>query len=307
MSTLYFSVFYTYEIYIQMKSFIKFRAKLVVKKVLPVLLSRFGLKINFNSINEIIISRSLEKTLSKIDTANTLYGVEKSDNLNFRKFVFENVKYLKEGMPVLWILFLLDCKRDGYFVEFGACDGVLFSNTRLLEMDFGWSGILAEPSKGYSNKISENRSAIIDKRAVWSRTGEFVEFAEVSAGGLSGINATFRENTKGPNKRELLGIKKYMVETVSLNDLLSSNNAPVNFDLLSIDTEGSEFEILKTFNFDKYRPSIILIEFNGSTHFEKSFENTLSDFGYKSIGSKLQDQRNMWFVLNSIPNLDNKI
>jgi hypothetical protein len=97
-------------------------------------------------------------------------------------------------MSVLWILFLLDNKRNGYFVEFGACDGLHFSNTLSLEKGFGWKGILAELNRSYQKQIRENRRAIIDTRAVWSRTKDYVEFAEVSAGGLSGIYSSFRDS-----------------------------------------------------------------------------------------------------------------
>ena len=38
-------------------------------------------------------------------------------------------------------------KRNGYFVEFGATDGVYLSNTFLLEQQLGWTGILAEPAR----------------------------------------------------------------------------------------------------------------------------------------------------------------
>ena len=50
--------------------------------------------------------------------------------------------------------------------------------------------------------------------------------------------------------------------SISLEDLLEKYNAPYVIDFLSIDTEGSEFEILNGFNFKKYKikfmPSIIV-------------------------------------------------
>jgi len=218
----------------QVSSGLKFRFKAVIKKILIMSFSGLGFKISFNSTNELIISRNLEQTLSKIQIGNTIFGIEKINNINFKNFILNNLKYLDEGLPVLYILFLFECKRNGYFVEFGACDGIHFSNTNLLEKNFGWTGILAEPNRSYAKQIDENRNAIVDKRAVWSRTGESVEFAEVSAGGLSGIFSSFRINNNELNKRLSLGVKKYMVETVSLNDLLKEHKAPLSFDLLSM-------------------------------------------------------------------------
>jgi FkbM family methyltransferase len=270
----------------------------ITKKTLALVFSRFGFKISINSTNDFIISRNIEEILSKIKIANTIISIQKINNVKFKEFIFNNIKYLDEGIQVLWILFVFECKKNGYFVEFGACDGLLFSNTKILEKDFGWKGILAEPNRSYGNQIVENRKVIIDNRAVWSKTGVSVEFGEVSAGGLSGIYSTFRRNKNDLDKRQSLGIKKYKVETVSLNDLLNEYKAPLNFDLLSIDTEGSEFEIIENFDLNKYRPKVICIEFDGTKFELNKFENILSRYGYKSVGTEFSEERNLWFMLD---------
>ena len=287
-----------YNFFAQVRSDLKFRFKVITKKTLSLVFSRFGFKISINSTNDFIVSRNIEEILSKIKIANTIISIQKINNVKFKEFIFNNIQYLDEGIQVLWILFVFECKENGYFVEFGACDGLLFSNTKILEKDFGWKGILAEPNRSYGNQIVENRKVIIDKRAVWSKTGVSVEFAEVSAGGLSGIYSTFRRNKNDLDKRQSLGIKKYTVETVSLNDLLNEYKAPVNFDLLSIDTEGSEYEIIKNFDLNKYRPKVICIEFDGTKFELNKFEKILSRYGYKSVGAEFSEERNLWFMLD---------
>ena len=54
----------------------------------------------------------------------------------------------------------------------------------------------------------------------------------------------------------------YEVETISLADLLVKYDAPTRIDYLSIDTEGSEYEILRDFDFDRYEFSVITCEHN---------------------------------------------
>jgi hypothetical protein len=46
----------------------------------------------------------------------------------------------------IFVLTQLGFKRNGYFAEFGATNGLELSNSYLLERQFGWSGILAEPA-----------------------------------------------------------------------------------------------------------------------------------------------------------------
>lgn len=52
------------------------------------------------------------------------------------------------------------------------------------------------------------------------------------------------------------------VQTISLLDVLNNANAPSFIEYMSLDTEGSEFEILKNFDFSKYTFGLIDIEHN---------------------------------------------
>src|SRR5262245_31004510 len=71
----------------------------------------------------------------------------------------------------LFVVFFLNGKQNGFFVEFGAADGQILSNTAILERDFGWKGILSEPARGWHNALKANRKSVIDTRCVWSETG----------------------------------------------------------------------------------------------------------------------------------------
>ena len=70
-------------------------------------------------------------------------------------------------------------REPGFFVEFGATDGVALSNTYLLEKCFGFTGILAEPAKIWHKALEGNRKVAIETRCVWDESGKFIDFAEV--------------------------------------------------------------------------------------------------------------------------------
>ena len=159
----------------------------------------------------------------------------------------------------IFVLSELRFKKHGFFVEFGACDGVDLSNTLMLENEFGWSGILAEPARIWHEALLKNRKCHIETKCVWRNSGENVPFNEVSVSGLSTIASLSGDDLhKEARKNGLI----YDVETISLVDMLDKYQAPREIDYLSIDTEGSEYDIFEAFDFEKYRFRVITCEHN---------------------------------------------
>jgi FkbM family methyltransferase len=184
--------------------------------------------------------------------------------------------------------------KKGFFAEIGAGDGVNLSNTYLLEK-IGWTGILVDPVD-YNNENMQLRKCIKDNRCVYSKTGLKIPFGELpfipvmpetpqsknfsaiiknaSHDDFNQTNNTFRLNTGA-----LVPLKVRDVETVSLNDLLEQYNAPNKIDYISIDTEGSEFEIISNFDFNKYDVEIFTIEHNFA-NFREDMLRLLKNKGY---------------------------
>lgn len=162
----------------------------------------------------------------------------------------------------IFVLATLNFEKNGYFVEFGASDGVALTNTNLLEKKFGWNDILSEPAKCWHQELTNNRNATICF--------------------LSGIQ--FRENKSGQFSKILKSRNEYTVSTVSLNDLLERYDAPKEIDYLSIDTEGTEFVIIKKFDFKKYKIAVITIEDNEN---RDEIFSLLSSYGYRRVHEDL--------------------
>jgi len=156
-------------------------------------------------------------------------------------------------------------KQSGYFVEFGATNGVTLSNTHLLEKEFGWTGILAEPARCWHNALRRTRCCNIETSCVWSDTGAVLSFNEASIAELSGAAITNNTDLATQNVQTVT----YDVTTISLLDLLKKHCAPREIDMLSIDTEGSEFQILKAFDFNEYHFKTIVCEHNFTENREK--------------------------------------
>jgi len=171
-------------------------------------------------------------------------------------------RYSQLGQDIL-ALAVFGTIKPGFFVEFGGLDGIENSNTFLLETSYGWQGILAEPGKIFHTPLAENRKCLIDHRAVADRTGMTLEFKETNIElGLSGLTGYFHPNDRHTANRKNSSGQVYDVTTVSLDDLLDHHGAPDHIQYLSVDTEGSELEILKNFNFSRRHIGMITVEHN---------------------------------------------
>jgi len=165
----------------------------------------------------------------------------------------------------LLVLKLCDFKKNGYFVDVGANDGISGNNTYLLEKEYDWKGICIEPLPEEFNKCKECRSCLCYKYAVYSESDLKLNFCVSDL--LSGIEDTHliknkTQNFIDPSFFENNYKGDIIVETKTLTDILDESNAPQYIDYLSIDVEGAEIHVLHGIDFNKYTFGIIHIEHN---------------------------------------------
>jgi FkbM family methyltransferase len=199
---------------------------------------------------------------------------------NLRIILLVAEKNLEEGIKFIgsqrgqlgqdiFVLAATNFQHEGYFVEFGATNGVDLSNTFILERYLSWNGILAEPAKCWQDDLKRNRTVNIEFMCVWSESGLKMEFNETLSPELSTL-VSFSDNDGHAATRER-GIN-YAVDSISLNELLRKYHAPSEMEYLSIDTEGSEFEILNSLDFEVTNFKIITCEHNGTSNRDKIYD-----------------------------------
>jgi FkbM family methyltransferase len=151
-------------------------------------------------------------------------------------------------------------KKHGFFIEIGASDGVTLSNTHLLEKKYEWKGICVEPIPQIYSELVKNRpNSKCFSLAVYNKSDLTVSFSISHESSLySGITENIDYYTERVNRNKTI----IDVTTVSLTDLLDRAEAPTFIEYLSLDTEGSEYKILNSFNFEKYTIGLIDVEHN---------------------------------------------
>jgi FkbM family methyltransferase len=267
-----------------------------VRKVIKRLFELFGFQlVKTKFVNELasrcdknqIEIKKVENTLQKIQFLLSHATVENNRFPDLDGFLrFSSDKLLKSKAQIfqdLFVLYVTNEKRQGFFVDFGATNGIELNNTYLLEKEYKWTGILAEPAKVWENSLRKNRTCFIDNRCVWSTSGELLLFNETENAILSSINS-FSDIDFLSDQR--INKARYEVPTVSLMDLLKKYNAPYEIDYLSIDTEGSELDILQAFNFEKFSIKIITVEHNFTDKREQICA-LLTMKGYRRIFDKI--------------------
>lgn len=157
-------------------------------------------------------------------------------------------------------------KRNGTFVDVGAHNGVDYSNTYFFEKELGWNGLCVEPLTDRFEELTKNRNCICVNGCVFNKN-DTVIFKSISghAEMLSGIDSCFDPKHSQRISNELIfhggsseisEKKSYTLET------LLDENKICHVDYLSVDVEGSEFEVLSGINFDKVQIDVIDIENN---------------------------------------------
>jgi FkbM family methyltransferase len=152
------------------------------------------------------------------------------------------MKYYSQANQDKWVLELFKDYENKNYVDVGAMDGILYSNTYALE-NFRWSGICIEANRNSFNQLNNNRQSINVNCAVTDYNG----ICKISDNG-----ACCHVSEHGTEE----------IECYRLEDILIKNNCPSIINYLSIDIEGYEYNVLKDFDFSKYFIQVITLEHN---------------------------------------------
>ncbi|MDM9622434.1 FkbM family methyltransferase [Rhizobium sp. S96] len=243
-------------------------------------------KVLKNTSTQTLLFNSIRLNRSEVSQA------LENEEARFLGYCFSRRDYARSQiLQDLWVCFELGEKRDGFFVEFGATNGLKNSNTWLLETKFGWKGILAEPNPIWHDELFANRRASIERMCVSSTSGDVVTFVatDTSDPELSAI-ASFSDGDHFAAVRSKG--RRIQVETISLDDLLDKYGAPPVIDYMSIDTEGSELAILSAFSFNR-KIKLLSVENNPKT--EREIDALLRRKGYVRVFRQFS-QWDGWYV-----------
>ena len=184
------------------------------------------------------------------------------------------MSYSQIGQDV-FVLNYYKNKSDGFFVDIGAGDGILFSNTFILEKN-NWKGICIEPLPVQFDSLLKNRSATCINAVVYKPTDDNrVSFTINPDYVLSGITSHVPRSNNN--------VINVSLPTKTLTQILDENSAPKFIDYISIDTEGSEYIILQTIDFTKYKFGLIDVEHNYENEKRANIKHLLESNGYKHI------------------------
>ena len=172
-----------------------------------------------------------------------------------KSFTHKKISYSYGGIDSL-ILDIFKNQKNGFYLDIGCGHPIKNNNTYLLNKK-GWSGINIDLDEenidlfnSYRKKDVNLATAVSDKEG---ETDLYFYHSKSALNTISKENADFQ-------KAKVSSIKK--IKTQTINKIIE--NSPFKdrkIDFLSVDVEGSELAILKNFDFAKYSPKVIVVEY----------------------------------------------
>lgn len=175
------------------------------------------------------------------------------------KLDYSQSYYSQEGEEIILRRFF-NYKNKGFFVDIGAHHPMRFSNTYQL-YKLGWRGINIDATPGSMIAFNQIRNEDINIEMGVSDKKETLHFFTFNEAALN----TFDENRAQQIIREspYKLINKQEVKTETLANILLQNVKPgVQIDFFSIDAEGFDLKVLKSNDWARFKPKVIIVESN---------------------------------------------
>ena len=206
-----------------------------------------------------------------------------------RKIKYKKISYSLNAVDLI-IDYIFKDKYIGTYVDVGAQHPISNNNTYLL-FKRGWNGINIDLDRKNIDLFNLSRPNDINLNyAISDKEGEtdFYFYHESSP-----IN-TLNKKVKEYQKAKISEIKK--IKTFTLNNVFKKINFDKNIDYLNIDVEGYEDKVLSGFDINKYKPSVVSVEYLDLKMKKLEFKNNNLDNLLNSNIYKYFNDNNYYFV-----------
>jgi FkbM family methyltransferase len=207
---------------------------------------------------------------------------------------FEHAKlsYSQEGEDMI-LSRIFENKKNGFYVDIGAHHPKRFSNTMHF-YNLGWRGINIDAMPGSMEAFRLLRPLDINLEIAVSDREEKLVFYIFNEPALNTFSETLANDYNSSENYTLISNVSLQTRTLaSILDQYLPENQTIDF--LSVDTEGSDLKVLKSNNWDKYIPQVVLVEVLGNT-LEDIYSNEIANY-LLSLNYKLCAKTYNTFIL----------
>ncbi len=210
--------------------------------------------------------------------------IYKSKQRFFGAYYFKS--YSQEGEDML-LHRIFGNKKGGFYIDIGAHHPRRFSNTYFFYCR-GWHGINIDAMPNSMELFKKERNRDINLEIALSEKEDLLTFFVFEEPAINSFNIELSEE-RIANGNKLL--YKQEIKTRRLSDVLNEHLKQGDvIDFLSIDVEGMDLQILKSNNWEKFRPSVIAVECLNNDILTIQADPTyifLNGLGYKLIAKTL--------------------
>ena len=165
--------------------------------------------------------------------------------------------YSQEGEDMI-LRRIFSKQQQGFYVDVGAHHPKRFSNTYYFYKK-GWCGINIDAMPGSMTPFNKIRPRDINIEKPISDKKQILTYYAFDEPAINGFSKELSKERSEQQKYTVEFTKE--IETTTLEELLDDKLTKTQeIDFLSIDVEGLDFMVLKSNNFDKFKPKVILIE-----------------------------------------------
>ena len=208
-----------------------------------------------------------------------------------------NISFSKSGDDIQ-LMKLINQTHPGAYVDVGCWDPIKASNTYYFYLR-NWKGICIDPNPELKNLYKQFRPNDVFINSGIGKSKTYLDYYMFEESSMNSFSSDFVIK----HKDTLKIINKVNLPLYTLEEVLERNNiSKLRLDFFDIDTEGFDLDVLKTNNWNKFRPKIIVIESDLSIEedIHSEITNYLKEHDYRLLGKSIISNNlgNLFFITN---------